>query len=338
MVLRSTMPKRLLPVEPWHCTKDPWKYPRPIPSNLLRVNKSISALARSIVRNEVYLVIYVGADDGLESSVIRFLNQRVRAGFRSPQTLAHVQHFKQMRNFELDLEPDLTHPWSFMQNMHEEDLGIPWDYQCDIHKEQIRLICDTLETFKDDIQHLIIRIPCLCSLDSIPTTEVAHLAETMLLDIFAPLRRLRVAKPITFRIKHGESECDLYDIEQRSWLPRRVSPYNKARTAHLKQILESNLGRLVGENLSNQEQTWKAIKAMDYLRLFPPRGKALVDLYFLWKRLNRCPDEFEADAERVRDFLCTQLPREEFQKQWRETVHGEIERCLVADLDSWTHP
>lgn len=295
MVLSFTMPQHgLLPTESsrfWDLDPD---YQNAIPSSLFLVNKAMSANARDILKKEVYLVIELSPEMSMSFGRITFLNTylRDRGKFLSHRTLAHVGHFKHMSNFELDLMTDRFDPWWFM----EEGVAAPI-VECERYKESLRLICDTLATYNDQIQHLVIQVPCLCRLKN---TAMAHLAESMLLDFLGPLRRLRVAKPISFRITHKDDDD--------AWDPVTRDPL---RTEGLVQTFEANFGRLLGEELSKEEETWKEIKAMDRAQL-KTAGINMKDvLGALWSVLIRNLGHFDACAEQAKSYVYRKLRKQD---------------------------
>ena len=222
-----------------------------IPVALLSVNKAFSSLARSIIENEVFVNFEMSPDNGAYPSMIKVLG-RLLLGvppFRSNVSLKDTQHLKNLCNFELTIGADHVSPWGFIRDRNHSDPSFPWDLQCYIYKEQMRLVCDTLAFSTKAIRHLRVRFPCLCSPWSVPTTNDALALERKMIDFLAPLRRLRVAEPVTFEIDHNEWNCD-YNNPKPEWMFGRLDPYDQVRTQHLQHSLETSFGKLIGEKLS----------------------------------------------------------------------------------------
>ncbi|KAI4118354.1 MAG: hypothetical protein LQ345_001575 [Seirophora villosa] len=221
---------------------DDWKNSNSLPSSLFRVNKMISAQVQALVQKEAYLVINVTPGTGhLYGSTVSFLKTQLLTVRQLPSHLAfaNVGHFQKLRNFELDLMSARKLPWKRIE------------VDCTAYKERFRLIGDILSTFNDDIQHLTINLPCLCGVDAPESVEAC------ILDFLAPLRRLRVAKPVAFRADHTQHKIFCKNIVQDDF-----------RTERLLHILEEHFGRLTGEELSFEEAAWRYIKAEDRTKVY----------------------------------------------------------------------
>ncbi|KAI4088670.1 MAG: hypothetical protein LQ344_005908 [Seirophora lacunosa] len=255
---------------------DDWNYPNSIPTSLFRVNKMISAEAQAIVQEKVYLVIDVSQDfTRSHRSTISFLKTQLLSVRELPSHLAfaNVGHFEKLRNFELDLMTEQVRPWALIEAGSRQ------------YKERFRLIGDILSTFNHNIQHLTITLPCLCGID---TPESVQTAEACLLNFLAPLRRLRVAKPIAFRVEHIQNEPFDNPIV-----------HDDFRTEHLLHMLKEHFGRLTGEELSGLEAVWRNLKAEDRTQLHAASIEVEKTLCMLWYVLDKTPTAFQRCATRI---------------------------------------
>ncbi|KAL8943453.1 MAG: hypothetical protein Q9211_000985 [Gyalolechia sp. 1 TL-2023] len=285
MVLREAMPPHgLVPWHPLIFRRTDVEKPSAIPLSLFRVNKSISAAAQYIAQKEVHLVVEVSPDYGPHPDRIKVLGLDLKglANFWSHSALARIRHFRKMRNFELRLMTDHARPWGDVDQVY---------FECREYKEKLRIISDTLAT-NPGIQHIIVQVPCLCSLDS---DEKVQLARSKLLDFLSPLRRLRVTQPVTFRVTH---ENDHPEKDRR----------DPIRTEDLKQVLRANFGDLVGENLSTEETMWRNIKAKDRTELYAAADSDVDHkLWELFETLNDYPENFARHARRVKAYWSRKL-------------------------------
>ncbi|KAL8832650.1 MAG: hypothetical protein Q9170_004790 [Blastenia crenularia] len=245
-----------------------------IPGNLFRVNKLISSEAQSMVQKEVSLIIEVNLN---VISVLRteFIDL---SEFWSHNELSHIQHFAKLRNFQIRLMVHDKNPW---QNVNQEC------FPQHEYRERMRLICDTLSTFNKDIHRLVIEIPCFCSLT---VGYKVSFVQAKLLNLLSPLRQLKVAHAVTFKIMHqNDDENDL-----------RTGVANSMDAAHLVGGLESLYSRLVGEELSVPERIWKNIKTEGREVLSCGGSSAEKRLRRLFQVLNERPGELERDAGRMK--------------------------------------
>ncbi|KAL8717747.1 MAG: hypothetical protein Q9225_005044 [Loekoesia sp. 1 TL-2023] len=221
-----------------------------VPLSLFQVSKTISSIAASVFNEEVPLVI------NITPACIHFLSTVVSKFYEYPsyKSFAHIQHFRRMQNFELNLDfsPELWSPL-FKEELDPE--GISWWSR---HKEWLRTICDVL-MMNDSIQHLIVRLPCFCSLT---TTDLVSQAEVIMLDLLAPLRRLRVTNVVRFDRPHYVTSLETDDCKMHHHA-RGFHVCNEGLGKNLVEVLQGKLGRLDGEGLDHREGTWKMIKAMD---------------------------------------------------------------------------
>ncbi|KAL9004689.1 MAG: hypothetical protein Q9188_002504 [Gyalolechia gomerana] len=285
MVLREAMPQHgLLPRNSRRLMEVKGDYQNAIPHNLFRVNKAISAEARCIAKKEVYLVIEVSPDNAASTDAINVLSLNLKglANFWSHTALTDFPHFRKLSNFKLDLMTDNVRPWFHVDQVY---------FDCSDYKEKLRLVCDALAT-NNNIQHIIVQIPCLCSLRA---DDTVHIAQSKLLDFLSPLRRLKVAQPVDFRITHGTDH----------WGEGTDDPNI---TENLKHLLKANFGDLVGEKLSKEETLWKNIKARDRTELHEA-AEADVDykLWELFETLNDYPENFERHVRRVKKYWSRKL-------------------------------
>ncbi|KAL8951225.1 MAG: hypothetical protein Q9222_002788 [Ikaeria aurantiellina] len=308
-VLRFAMPRRLL------LTQTPYPYEmstmhKSTAISLLRVSKAVSAIAEYILKNETYLVIdfdfsgwHVGFWEGKDSCGLRLLDHQSMFdsdGFPCPPVLADIHQLRGMRRFEVNF---MTSPISIIDAFFYLPEYLTPESEC---REKLRLICDTLAAFNDNLQHLIVRVPCTCHLEN---PEIARFAISWVVELLSPLRRLRVAKAVTFHIEH--SHLQLFG---------KTATQNDAQTEQQLQILQTSLGRLTGEKLTEQEELWKSLKAMDWPASPGAMLHLQVEFRMILAALNRGGDDFESKAKQAKVYICRHLRQEKSQEwaaQWQ---------------------
>ncbi|KAL8727221.1 MAG: hypothetical protein Q9166_006185 [cf. Caloplaca sp. 2 TL-2023] len=212
-----------------------------VPTGLFLTNKYISTLAQDIFHNEVEMHISVSPEN------LTVFDKWVPS-FSLPASMPanKVQHFTSMRcyclNIRLRDERYIGRPWGLTHQV------ILTNYRKSVYKlkEQLRFVCDML-AHNSSIQRMTITFPCHCILAGINNAPPA-LKITQ--DYLAPLRRLRVAKPVTFVPAHGKDPQNETDL------------CNKPACLQLAHQIQLSIGRLEGEALSHREETWKKLKKM----------------------------------------------------------------------------
>ena len=288
LILRAAMPQHYVPpgrsryAEPM----DYFEETEPVSMSLLLVSKTFSAEVQRIIQQHVtFLIEVVAVDPYTTPTTFPYICTSMNFHylhpwfgldyngiFPSPLIPNQISPLPKMRNFEIAPLSDRRYPWWFATApwMHEGAPELRLFEDCAEYKEQIRFICDTLLTCDVDIQHLSIRLPCLCDLES---SEIA-LARPYLVEVLAPIRRLRAHYPTTFKVIHGD-----YRPHGRAW----GTAHDDVKAESLLRGLETNFGDLVGEELSTEEKMWKEIKATERAKKEPAASiidKELRDLFW----------------------------------------------------------
>ncbi|KAL8716221.1 MAG: hypothetical protein Q9220_000126 [cf. Caloplaca sp. 1 TL-2023] len=301
-VLRLALPHRLAPslVQRAH---NIIKKRRSWSTNLLRVNKAVSNLTRSILTNEIPLVFKVAVASLEEPLGLTVLDRDITYSDQAarPQMLADMHQIHSMRRFELDLmSADDCSWWSAYKDQPIAGIHAPFDcaQRESEYKEKLRFICDTLVAFSDNIQHLSVRVPCTCQLKN--DEELALTVVTRMVDYLAPLRRLHVAKSVTFHVVHND-----HDQPYLSGVPLNVP-----RAEQQCQILQASLGRLRGEKLSEHEEMWKNLKSMDWPTCSFVQDHFQSEFRSIREALDGIGNDFEKRAEQARVYISNKLRQE----------------------------
>lgn len=243
---------------------------------------------------EVELVIRIDFDR------LHFLTTIIEwvTDFRSHLQYMHIQHSQRMRNFGLDIDDD---PWSRDVKLALSNRlgdGVNRAFRRFGLKERLRIICDLLAT-NTAIQRLTVRVPCLCN--CVKVDSVAN-GTSVILDILAPLKRLRVANTTVFEIRHATEHCEGQDCDQN--LCNDLIAACVADVGHL---------NVNGERLSQEEETWKNIKALPRATSEAAIGKVEARMEELWKALNLSSDDvshFQWLAIRTERYMRYQYQKE----------------------------
>lgn len=191
--------------------------------------------------------------------------------FPSYLLFAEVLYFKRMRNFHLNIRYD-NPSWKVARALSTYgDNGA-------LVKERVRTVADVLST-NENIRSLTVTIPCQCTLKD---TEIPfQVAERTILDSLQPLKRLRVAESVRIVPSFVNGT-------------RESRPYcTRSNCQRLAQKTKASLGQLVGEELSDKEETWKLLKAMP--RPSSHTFETTSQLWTIWECLNSQNDlAFEA--------------------------------------------
>ncbi|KAL8646171.1 MAG: hypothetical protein Q9226_006981 [Calogaya cf. arnoldii] len=234
-----------------------------IPSNLFQVNKLFATEAYSIFLKDVYLVVNISRT---ATQFLTIIIPKV-TDFRSHERYLHIHHFQRMRNFHIDLSRDTW--WGDAERestIYPQNLDLAPCHL--VLKERLRTICDLL-TSNTNIQRLSIKLPCLCNCERVVSVECG---KAQMLEVLAPLKRLRVAESVAFEINHDVELCANVKCDQ-------------VQCDDLVGTLVADVGKLTGEKLSEQEKIWKDIKMM-------LRGKTepgIPSLSIFWHYLNSDP-------------------------------------------------
>ncbi|KAI4229403.1 MAG: hypothetical protein L6R36_000857 [Xanthoria steineri] len=225
-----------------------------------------------------------------------------------------------MRNFEIAPMIGQDGEWGFAKT--EIYTGGKLDHyttgQRDEYTEKVRLICDALAAYNQNIQQLAIRLPCLCNLlpPEIP------LAKSYIFGILSPIRRLRTSHPTIFRITHKDHN-HLYGQ------PRPMK-HDQATTAPFLEALEANFGgRLIGEELSPREKIWRDIKTMERVQCEIVNNRVNEQIFDLWEYQSEPDYDFEAEARKVKETMLRLLEEEK-----RSGVKQLMRRLLEEDKRS----
>ncbi|KAI4260207.1 MAG: hypothetical protein L6R42_004166 [Xanthoria sp. 1 TBL-2021] len=306
MILRAAMPQYgiLSPKTRQPRCPDVISERESISTSLFLVSKTISAEVQRIIQQDVFLVIEVTSRrPRLDSISTSYLHTSIDLGyangFRSLLTLSDIQPLQRMRHFEIAPMIDRSDLWWFTRARW--NLGVkPHAFVAERreeYKEKLRLICDTLSAHNDNIQQLVFRMPCLCNLRS----SEAALAISHIIECLSPIRRLRTLHPTTFRITH-----DGFHLDQQ---PRPIK-HDKATSEPFIKALYASFGKLVGEELSTKEKTWKDIKAMERVQNEPAVSVVNGYLFDLWDCLSLSKGVFEAMAMEVKGTMLRLLAEE----------------------------
>ena len=114
-------------------------------------------------------------------------------------------------------------------------------------KESLRQVCDALMDNKL-LTHLAIKIPCRCNRRN--GDQWTSQALTTFVEDLEPLKRLRVVMPVTFLLANS------YIVTARPQV------CHEPTCLQLADCVQTQLGRLDGEELSHREKKWKMIKEL----------------------------------------------------------------------------
>ncbi|KAL8868747.1 MAG: hypothetical protein Q9174_004778 [Haloplaca sp. 1 TL-2023] len=290
-ILYEAMPSRVAPVVKSSDTRP--LYPlNNTPRTLLTVSKSIAEKARSVMDKEVYFVFDL---DRFFWGQYHKHEQRNHLElhcefFAKTQLVNKAQHIQRMRNFEIVIGARQISPWRFLGDESRISGHVSDTRQ--LYKEELRIVCDALTTLKTNIRHLIVRLPCLCSLIS----REAVLAEAVLPEILEPLRRLTVMKPVTIVMDHNVYQCD--DPHNSGIYGRQSDPVHASKTLQMVKNLQARYGRLEGLPLSPHEETWRAVKMMNCPVMVPP----IIFPYNVWNVWYALDRDLECFEERAQDY------------------------------------
>lgn len=235
-----------------------------IPTALFRVNKLISTEALAVLQNEVFfrLEIYMGGMEG------RGCRMGYLLAFDNDERIARWPPLKCMRNYHLNID----RVYACYEHDHS---GV---------MECFRLICDELSS-RNIVRNLTITAPCLCAyLDDVhPWFQPAV---PYCSDYLAPLKRIRVPNLVKF---------SLHRTTRYTGLPNH--PCSSPACLERAREVQASISRLDGETLSDQEASWKEVKA-----IFRYDQQELLDGYF------DTPRRFQWSDRNMDDFwqsLCT---------------------------------
>ncbi|KAI4282383.1 MAG: hypothetical protein L6R38_002974 [Xanthoria sp. 2 TBL-2021] len=250
MVIRFTMPQKGLRFQRedrkyYNATrgKRKWWYSwtrqeDSIPTALFLTNHYLSAIALDTLYREVFMHI------GVSNQALSIFDQRMPTDYYPSRVPADkMQYFTSMRCYRLNIRlGEFLSPW--YTNYVLSRGGYKFLYSG--LKEKLRLISDMLAE-NPDIQRLTVTFPCCCTR---PQAEGVPPIIPITQDYLTILKRLKVSQPVIFIPAHGpdvQAEADLC---------------NKPECLNLAQNFQASMGHLIGEALSNREQTWKNVKAM----------------------------------------------------------------------------
>ncbi|KAL8977786.1 MAG: hypothetical protein Q9205_006487 [Flavoplaca limonia] len=318
-ILRAAMPQHYVPPgrSKYADPMDYFEETEPISMNLLLVSKAFSAEVQRIIQQHVTFLIEVVAVDPhttpttfpyiCTSMNFHYLHPwfglNYNGIFPKPLIRSQISLLPKMRNFEIAPLSDRRYTWWFAKApwMHEGAPDPRLVEDCAEYKEQVRFICDTLLACDVNIQHLSIRLPCLCDLES---SEIA-LARPYLMELLAPIRRLRAHYPTTFKVIHGD-----YRPSSCAW----GITHDDVKADSILRGLEASFGDLVGEELSTEEKMWKEIKAIERANKEPAASiidKGLRDLFwYCFCQPSVDPIGFMVRAAELKEILLYMLATE----------------------------
>ncbi|KAL8868801.1 MAG: hypothetical protein Q9174_004743 [Haloplaca sp. 1 TL-2023] len=282
-----------------------WKQKKPgksinsysnLPRSLLRVSKHVSTLVRSIVTHEIPLrIVVLPIDVQIPATNTKQISHYGTPGRYLPHTaLAGAKHLPQMRNFELEM--DTCGDWDLLEDVNYPDLLCVRAPDIHILKEKVRLVCDALASSALDTRSLTVTFPCCCHLDD----RMSRLAEDAIIEVFAPIRRLSVARKVTFCCEHTWV-CEFGPEDD-----GRPQQIDLVKVERITSRLEATYGRLVGEELTSHERLWKEVKAMERPQHSPWKMKVRERIEKLFRTLNNYPGEFEVEALEAKEFIDMQ--------------------------------
>ncbi len=248
---------------------------RRLPTALFYTNKWLSSVALAITYHHLpfYINIYPWG--------IMYHPRTLLFGhhFRSHLSFQQLPQFKSLRHYRLNIMHDGN--W-YDDNSDKHHENRYWRFReiCEVFKEQLRFVSDSLSA-NDDIQSLSISIPCLCCLANSGTGVMQACAKT--LDFLRPLQRLWVTKPVVLEAVHDNG----FDgLEGDVWLNTCSEP----ECQHLAEMARKSLHHLDGRLISQEEETWKELKAMDRGDDARRSHESRISLHGLWTRLNHIQD------------------------------------------------
>ncbi|KAL9029694.1 MAG: hypothetical protein Q9180_006999 [Flavoplaca navasiana] len=204
------------------------------PTGVFRTNRSISAQALHIFDSEVYVHINV------TMRTISCLREEYRGRFPCQVSPRQSHILGSVSNVQINLAG-----WF---GPTEIDYGI---FQIDVKrsyrllKESVRQICDAI-TKNQNLQRLIVTLPCHCCLMNIAQPATQLLAYT--LDYLTPLKRLCVAHTVNLLPTAGfESSPEVVVCLQPA-------------CSYLADTLQAQLSQLSGEELTSERERVEAIQ------------------------------------------------------------------------------
>ncbi|KAL8951370.1 MAG: hypothetical protein Q9222_002647 [Ikaeria aurantiellina] len=286
-----------------------------LPTSLAHVNKFFANEARTFFLNRVPLIFTVN------TLGVHFLATIIRrfTTFRSHLEYENVYYVRQMRTFQLNIDTD---PWSYKAKGGSLELKhgqTPAKADLVEFKERLRLISDIL-MLNSDIRQLIVKVPCLCNCIRVDT---AAKGESDVLDMLSPLKRLRAQKPVIFRTTHDNEQC----------VDRECNKYIKR---HFVTTLETRLGRLTGEALSDKEAAWKRIKSLERPQSTGNNTSVEHGLTKLWNYLEFRPEKFWARAQSEEQWISDLIQEEAGVRARR--MEEDANRNWVSKSGRGPHP
>ena len=281
--------------------------PQAIPYSLFDVQGFIANEALAVFHNEVFFrmdisLFGIRTRGHLMDQVVNFKNHK---------TLAQWTEFENRRKYHLNIESNAVN-WAGGGDGYRD----PYTYEHGSYriKEWIRLVSDELLA-KNIIQILAITAPCRCALKA---AGLLPKDEASILDPFTPLKRTHVPNPVTL---------SLHDDGRKNGI---ASPCIKPACLQLSQHIQTMLGRLDGEPLSEQEAIWKDCKSRycDDLEMEKKVGKSFHDNLYtsigsVWEALSGIHPWDTTFEEAVQKFRKRLVNREQAREEKREQARKE---------------
>lgn len=213
---------------------------------LILVNNRLAELASATFTDNVPMII------NITPTCLHFLEtlNSLLWEFPTYKSFLYIQHFREMRTFELNLDFDEIWWSDWFEEKLDPEEHIWWARP----KEWLRTTCDLLAA-NNNIRQLTVRLPCLCALE---TPELVSQAEKIMLNLLSPLQRVCTANPLRFLWQHKHQSIDHEMPSQQL----QSSFGEQCMAEDLVKKLQEKLGQLTGEGLNHPEGTWKRIKTM----------------------------------------------------------------------------
>ena len=229
-----------------HACPDPEDFPtqgQRIPTSLFLVSKMISLEALTVFNNDVYFRMDISSF-GIQARGYQTSHLEC---FDNHEKLATWRPFKCMRNYHLNIKSN-RFCVGFNAKSGTEYIE-SYDEAAGKIKEWLRIVADELSE-RSIIRKLTVTAPCRCALNKgrFYKGRFGPKDDAAILDIFKPLKRIHMPNEVRISLQ--------YDRCKRGMQESCAEP----ACVDLLDTIQTSIGRLEGEPLSEQEATWKAVK------------------------------------------------------------------------------
>ncbi|KAL8949498.1 MAG: hypothetical protein Q9222_004396 [Ikaeria aurantiellina] len=216
------------------------KNPEPIPRGLFRANRLLSGEALQIFKKHFFFRMDVSSF-GISA---RCGKTKDLWWFNGHKVLARWRPFKCIQNYHINIKSNARS--SSFEPRYADLSNTPPNYQVctENTREWLRLICDEL-LHNNIIRNLTITAPCACTLKK---AGLVPKDPTHALDLFSPLKRLRLNNPVKISLHNDIHNQGIQDS------------CSQPQCLEMLQDLRAMIGRLQGEELNDREAKWKEIK------------------------------------------------------------------------------